>query len=148
MISGNRKDTILGLEFINALHPVDYKWNYREDYQERIIEEIEEDVEHIIKDEKGNDKIIIKKEKVARQRIIQHENDGSKTRKRYHHGLIAQEVKEAADKMGIDFAGYQDAAYSGGLERQTLSYSHFIAPLIKAVQELSARVVVLESKKK
>jgi hypothetical protein len=28
------RDTVFGLEFIKKLHPVDFKWDYREDYQE------------------------------------------------------------------------------------------------------------------
>jgi hypothetical protein len=33
------RDTILGLDFINKIRPVDYKWNYRGDYS--LIQEIE-----------------------------------------------------------------------------------------------------------
>jgi hypothetical protein len=33
---------LLGLSFINKLRPVDYKWDYRCDYNEMIDEEYEE----------------------------------------------------------------------------------------------------------
>lgn len=59
------RDTALGLDFINALRPVDYRWDMREDYIER--------------DEDGNV-------------VAVHERDGSKKRERYHHGVIAQEL--------------------------------------------------------
>lgn len=66
---------------------------------------------------------------------------------RRHYGLIAQEVKTVlGDK---DFAGYVVGAETGV---QCLRYSEFIAPLIKAVQDLagqvrdlSARLEALES---
>ena len=112
------RDTLLGLEFINSLRPVDYKWNYRDDY--------------LVEDDDGN--------------LVRLENDGSKTRVRYHHGLIAQEVKEVMDGLGIDFGGYQDHTVKGGCDVLTLGYEELISPLIKAVQELSARVKALESK--
>lgn len=59
---------------------------------------------------------------------------------RRHYGLIAQDVRDTL--AGKDFAGYihDQASDSYGLR-----YSEFIAPLIKAVQELAARVAELES---
>jgi hypothetical protein len=57
------------------------------------------------------------------------------------HGLIAQEVKQALDDVGVD-------TFSGWKERQdgsqTVSREMFITPLIKAVQELSAEVKQLK----
>jgi hypothetical protein len=59
------------------------------------------------------------------------------------HGLIAQEVKQALDKQGVDtFSGWDE----GDDGRQSVSFEAFVLPLIKAVQELSARVKELESK--
>ena len=55
--------------------------------------------------------------------------------KRYHQGLIAQEVKEVLDDMKTDFAGYQDHKVNGGEDVLSLAYGEFIAPLIKAIQE-------------
>ena len=71
--------------------------------------------------------------------------DGSNKRERFHQGFIAQEVKQTIDSMGVDFGGYQDHSIAGGQDVKSLGYQEFIAPLVKAVQELSARVVVLEN---
>ena len=56
------------------------------------------------------------------------------------HGLIAQEVKAAMDKVGNStFNGWEDT-----VDGQAVSREMFITPLIKAVQELSAKVKALE----
>ena len=62
------------------------------------------------------------------------------------HGLIAQEVKSAMDKHGIEeFAGwYEDKTHKD--KQQGISESMYVIPLIKAVQELSAKVKDLELK--
>ena len=59
------------------------------------------------------------------------------------HGFIAQEVKEALDKAGVDtFQGW-----NGGSDgRQRVSFEAFVMPLIRSVQELSAKVDELEKK--
>jgi hypothetical protein len=59
------------------------------------------------------------------------------------YGMIAQEVKTALDKHNItDFGGWEKDA--DGMQR--LSQEMFVYPLIKAVQELSAKVTELEKK--
>lgn len=73
------------------------------------------------------------------------EKDGSKKRKRFHHGLIAQEVAQVIADLGKDFGGYQDHAINGGCDVKSIGYAELIGPLIKAVQELSARVEELEN---
>jgi hypothetical protein len=108
--------TALGLDFINKLKPVDFKWDYRQDYIQR--------------DEEGNVTYLPK--------------DGSKKRARFHHGLIAQDVKEVIEQTGVDFGGFQDHAVNGGNDVLSIGYEELIAPLIKAVQELTARVKELE----
>lgn len=91
------RDTVLGLDFILALRPVDFRWAYRE--------------------------------------------DGGQKRTRYHHGLIAQEV----EALGAEFGGLQHHAVAGGQDVYTIGYDELTAPLIKAVQELAARVAALEA---
>ena len=103
------RNTILGLDFICALRPVDFKWDYRENY-------------------------------------IGVDDDGSKAGKRYHHGFIAQEVENILAQMKVDFGGYQDHSKSGGEDVKSLGYSEFIAPMIKAIQELSGKIAKLEEK--
>ena len=69
---------------------------------------------------------------------------GAKKGKRFHHGLIAQEVKEVMENIGVDFGGYQDHKINGGDDVLSLGYTELIAPLIKAVQELSEEVESLK----
>jgi len=58
------------------------------------------------------------------------------------HGLVAQEVKSALDKAGVDnFLGWSEG--QDGV--QMISESMFVFPLIKAVQELSAQITTLQS---
>ena len=83
------------------------------------------------------DKLVLKKVPVAK--------DGSRKRNRFHHGLIAQEVKAACDAAGVDFGGYQDHSINGGDDVKSLGYEELIAPLIKAVQELTEKVKALEN---
>ncbi len=66
-----------------------------------------------------------------------------KNGERIHYGLIAQEIKDLLDKNGIDtkdFAGYVE----GSEGNKFLRYEEFISPLIKAIQELSAKINILE----
>jgi len=75
--------------------------------------------------------------------------------KRTHYGLIAQDVKATLDNFGIsteDFAGYidQEIGRDGWVptvgERdhtKALRYEQFVSILIKAVQELNAKVDAL-----
>ena len=128
------RDTVLGLDFISALRPVDFRWDMRDDYFD--VEEYEETVA----DEKG-DEIT-----ETRSRLVPIPKDGSKKRTRYHHGLIAQEVKAVMDEMGVDFGGYQDHKINGGKDVLTIGYAELVAPLIKAVQQLSAKVERLEAR--
>jgi hypothetical protein len=52
------------------------------------------------------------------------------------HGLIAQDVKAALDAEGVStFAGWDE---KGGV--QAISREMFITPLIKAIQELNAKL--------
>ena len=57
-------------------------------------------------------------------------------------GFLAQEVKAVADKLGLNYSGWTEDAGMGG--RQELDYARFVVPLVKAVQELSAKVKALE----
>jgi hypothetical protein len=126
------KPTALGLDFINSLRPVDFKWDLREDYF------VEEEVDTGLVDAHGDSIKTIKRTRV--------EKNGSKKRSRFHHGLIAQEVKAACDAAGVDFGGYQDHSIKGGEDVLSLGYEELIAPLIKAVQQLSAEVAELKVK--
>jgi hypothetical protein len=101
-------NTDCGLDFINDLRPVTFKWKAKS--------EIDTDLP---------------------------DYDASKTDSEYSekmYGLIAQEVKETMDKHNItNFGGWDEKQ---GI--QSIAQSMFVYPLIKAVQELSAKVKALE----
>jgi len=59
------------------------------------------------------------------------------------HGMIAQEVKEALEKSGVDTFGGWSEDDTG---KQMISQELIVHPLIKAVQELTAKVEELENK--
>jgi hypothetical protein len=122
-------NAVLGLDFVNDLRPVTYKWKSTQDLDEsdsQLSKLLPKDV----LDEDG--KVVQSKDK------IEHMNTDTTM-----HGLIAQEVKEALDKAGVDtFKGWSQN--SDGI--QNISREMFIIPLIKAVQELSAKVEALEKK--
>ena len=132
------RDTQLGLAFINALRPVDYKLDMRDDYKPTRPEIPEDptDPEY---------KIALSAWSEA-CKLSNLTHDGSKKRLRYHHGLIAQEVKAVLDAQGIDFGGYQDHKIKGGDDVLSIGYDELIAPLIKSIQELTARIAQLEAK--
>jgi hypothetical protein len=56
-------------------------------------------------------------------------------------GLIAQDVKETMKELDVDFCGWSEEKET---TKQSLAYNACVAPLIKAVQELSAKVKALE----
>jgi hypothetical protein len=62
------------------------------------------------------------------------------------YGLIAQEVKETYQKYTESFAGWSLESEVDEDSLQVLSYTEFISPMIKAIQELSAKVDELESR--
>ena len=72
---------------------------------------------------------------------------------RYHHGLIAQDVKQVMTALNVDFGGYQDHSINGGDDVLSIGYTELISPLIRAVQEqqeqintLTTRLAKLEKK--
>ena len=114
----NEKNTItatdLGLDFINKLSPVSYKFN-----------------------------------KVKNTEAFGEQKAGTRT----HYGLIAQDIETLLGTIGksaTDFAGFcKDEKDDDGVDLETpiygLRYQEFIAPIIKAIQELSAKVAALEA---
>ena len=110
-------ETPLGLDFIKALSPKQFKW----------------------KDIDIPDQMDVHKKYVA---IPAHK----KTHIRKHHGLIAQDVEQVLADKGIDtndFAGFIKDSKTGN---QGLRYGEFMAPLIKAIQELSTKNEALETR--
>lgn len=152
------RDTVLGLDFIKELRPVDFKWDYREDYRPEAPEsvnkpaELKEDASDEEKTKYAEELAAYNAYVVAKDKWLEDckwsnlVHDGTHKRTRFHHGLIAQEVKAVIEKTGVDFGGFQDHTIKGGDEVMTIGYTELIGPLIKAVQELSAKVAELEAK--
>ena len=130
-------DTVMGLDFINSLRPVSYKFKDIE----RKTETVTYEAEKIVIDEDGNETVQVVTEE---KEVVVHPG---KTHNRKHQGLLAQEVKASLDAAGIDaadFGGFVDGNVVDGTDKMALRYNQFIGPLIKAVQELTARVEQLE----
>jgi hypothetical protein len=152
------RDTVLGLDFIKELRPVDYKWDYREDYRpEAPISvnkpaELKEDASDEEKTKYAEELSAYNTYKVEFDKWIEDckwsnlVHDGTHKRIRFHHGLIAQEVKAIIEKTGVDFGGFQDHTIKGGDAVMTIGYNELIAPVIKAIQQLSNKVTALENK--
>jgi hypothetical protein len=143
------RPTILGLSFIKSLRPVDFRWDLRDSYRTpapKIVDPQASEQEKAIYDSEF-------KKWQEENKFSALVSNGSKKGKRYHHGIIAQELRDSISAAGIDFGGFQDHKISGGDDVLSVGYSEFIAPLIKAVQELSEmnealneRVKALEAK--
>ena len=57
-------------------------------------------------------------------------------------GFIAQEVKKVMDDMDVTFTAWGEASND---TRQSLQYAKFVVPLVKAVQELSAKLDTMQT---
>ena len=57
-------------------------------------------------------------------------------------GLIAQEVKQTMDKLGVSFSGWDE---DENTTKQSLEYATFVPALIKSIQELSSQVDELKT---
>ena len=136
----------LGLDFINKLQPVSYRMvTGSMVYQSPWPNFVDKLLQPGDTDDMG---IILKEEKTIKVpnpefppliEVI--------PGKRTHYGLIAQDVKQTLDEIGVptkDFAGY----VAGDVENDEilgLRYEEFISPMIKAIQELSQKVNQLEA---
>lgn len=117
-------DSDLGLDFINKLRPVSYKWKVGEN----IV------TEEKVTDENGETKT----------KTIVTPRAGVRS----HYGFIAQEIEETLD--GKDFGGF---LYDQENDKYSLRYAEFISPIIKAIQEqnliiqeLKAEIEILKNK--
>ena len=113
----NIKTSSLGLEFLNKLNPVQYKWKDYEKFKKASPESEEE-----FTDEK-----------------IKH------TYKRTHYGLIAQEVEKVLTDSGMTTEDFAPLTYDKDADLYGMRYSEYVGILIKAMQELSAKVTALEN---
>lgn len=123
--------TELGLAFIKQLSPKQFKMKESGRWTDGEIIDLV--------DEKGN-KVLNQDGKPIK--VIKPGSQKPIPGKRIHQGLIAQQVKAVLDKLGIDSAMWIND--ENGV--QGLRYEEFIAPLIKALQDLSEQVDELKAK--
>ena len=133
----NIEDSSLGLSFLNQLRAVQYKRKDR-----TVPEVLYEEVDDIPEGKEIGD---VKTE--ARE----------KTYVRTHYGLIAQEVEQVLENNNIDSIDFAPFIKSPVLDgdgingeptgehRYGMRYAEYVGILIKAVQELSAKVEALEN---
>lgn len=158
-------DSPLGLDFIRSLKPRIYRWRETTDTQaresvqldgealaravaprEKAIRKIREgQLRGTITDADGNAAVERHREvlsEIRNQHLAPAREAQQKRRpgRRWHYGLIAQEVKAALDAAGVDAAFWKQSP--DGM--QSLSYTELTVPLLRAVQELAARVEELE----
>lgn len=127
----------LGLTFINLLKPSRYQLITGESIIESVEQELEKEEYDTGEVDADGVPIFALRPTYGRQTKVVENRAG----RRVHYGLIAQEVKESLDAVGCDdFAGYVKNDFNDPESLLSLRYEQFIAPLIKAVQELSAKV--------
>ncbi|MCP3940523.1 MAG: hypothetical protein GY710_03460 [Desulfobacteraceae bacterium] len=181
-LKSNIQNCALGLDFVNALRAVQYKWKKQEATvetrqvqktqlvtrnQERkeiamvegkyvcrtvsVTEEVEEPVfeEHVLHDENGNPLIDSNGDKILHKIPVMEEREvevaPEQSFQRTHFGLIAQEVKDVLDARNIDFKDFAPIIHDQESDRFGMRYTELISILIKAIQEMSARVEALEN---
>jgi len=112
----------LGLNFINSLNPVRFKKKNPATWDEAIRPKI-------YTSRTGSDGEIIPAEPAP------------PTDEKYYDGLIAQEVSASISAQGTT----SDIWNENSIGKQSVKYGSLTVPLIKAVQELTARVEALEA---
>src|SRR5450432_3082396 len=118
------KENVPGLEFIKMLRPVTYHYNIHGMNDAMGVNKNRDDKNSKAGGTaKGQDRImeeaINKKEKIL------------------YTGFVAQEVETAAKSLNYDFSGVHTPQNDKDL--YGLAYSEFVVPLVKAMQELSAK---------
>lgn len=160
--------TPLGLDFIRALKP--RQWRWREGGktlvkvgERQVIDEVrdysdEEVTEEVAllgddgKERKAQLKKMVRVERVVeKERTVDVEEWQSRPGRRLHHGLLADEVQQAltaAGKTTADFGGFVDPSVEDPSDTSPkgLNYSQFIAPLVAAVQQLASDNDALRSR--
>lgn len=113
------EDLPLGLSFVNALRPRRYKWDKRDWY-----------VDEVQKEDGTIETVIVPK-------------DGSRAQTNWNEGFVAQEAKAALQAAGAEWF---PLVYESNPEKLEMSSGKLIPVLVKAIQELTARIEALEAK--
>lgn len=125
------EDCPLGLEFIQSLRPVLYRWKSGSSH---ITYSVRHNP-HYDPSMPGEEFA----EEIHESEAVPHLG------RRRHTGLLAQDVKAALDAAGVDCGLWVLDDKNDLGSAQSLRYDQFIAPLVRAVQQLTARVERLES---
>jgi hypothetical protein len=112
-----------GLDFINALRPVSYNSDPRDAYYHWVEEWDDE-------------------EETIKKRQVADTPDGSKMHTHKTTSFLAQEVMEAIEEFGEE--GLGDLVLASNPDKLELQRTGIIVPLVKAVQELSAKVTTMQ----
>jgi hypothetical protein len=122
----NIKQDVQGLNFINSLNPITYTVDIKglNTYYN-----------------KGRKATAEGMDAQALQEDLKTETAASKI---IYSGFVAQDVEEAAKKLGYEFSGVDKPESKDGL--YGLRYADFVVPLVKAVQELSKENEELKKK--
>ena len=107
----NIKEEVPGLSFINSLRPVTYTLNTKK-YDALMMQQMPDSI------------------KAKRMQTDEAYQTSSSI---LHTGFIAQEVEEAAKKVGFNFDGVDAPKNENDL--YGIRYAEFVVPLVKAVQE-------------
>ena len=107
----NIKEEVPGLSFINSLRPVTYTLNTKK-YDALMMQQMPDSI---------------------KAKRMQTEEAYQTSSSILHTGFIAQEVEEAAKKVGFNFDGVDAPKNENDL--YGIRYAEFVVPLVKAVQE-------------
>ena len=134
-------------DFILGLSPKSWKWDKRDDYVHELFPMPADLSDDATDEEKAEyTQALAERNEKVKEWWSNPTKDGSHTCNRDHLGFIAQEVKELADKLGIDFAGYQDHTVNGGADVKTIAYEAFISPIVLTLQKMNTRLNDIESR--
>ena len=113
------EDLPVGLDLIKQLRPRRFKWDKRDWY-----------VDEVTREDGSSDMVEVPK-------------DGSRAKTDWNEGFIAQEAKAALQAVGGDWF---PLVYESNPEKLEMSSGKLIPVLVKAIQELTARLEALEGK--
>lgn len=135
-IKDNVEENVPGLAFINNLRPVTYNLNIDKELgiaspPEILEKKKKEWLAKMYKEGKSTEEI--KNFETSFSLSTADNKEARAIEKIRQTGFIAQEVEAAARKVGYNFSGITIPKNGEGL--YSLSYSQFVVPLVKAVQE-------------
>lgn len=129
------QEGVPGLSFINKLRPVTYHYN---------VHELNNHLHAESPERKKNQSLSINRQQDAALR--QQEEQGIRFKEQMlYTGFVAQEVEKAAGELKYDFSGIHKP--TDDKDVYALSYSDFVVPLVKAVQELDAKTKEIDELK-